>query len=340
MAPSSAAVRTAQASEFALTGARAWLITDGKMGSDRLAEGVAAALGLSADLKHARPRAPFKWLAPLGPADPRDRVGQPGSQFAPPWPDIAIAVGRRSAPSLRAVRSAAKGGCFTVFLLDPRAGTGIADVIWVPEHDSLRGDNVITTPTGPHPFTPARLARLRAHVPPDIAALPRPRIAVLLGGRTKAYPFTDAEHDHLAGSLRALAQSGAGLLVTTSRRTHGDLLDAVVAATASAQRLIYTGGEPNRYGEFLAHADGFVVTGDSINMTGEAAATGRPIHVFLPAGGRDKFRRFHAGLEARGITRPLPQTWADWAGWSYDPLDSTGAIAAEIARRHAVWSQA
>ena len=37
----------------------------------------------------------------------------------------------------------------------------MSDLIWVPEHDLRRGPNVMTTPTAPHSFTPARLAALR-----------------------------------------------------------------------------------------------------------------------------------------------------------------------------------
>ena len=75
------------------------------------------------------------------------------------------------------------------------------------------------------------------------------------------------------------------------------------------------------------------MTADSVNMTGEACATGRPVLVFTPSGGSAKFHRFHAALQARGATRPLPETLDAIPDWSYEPLQSVEEIAREVERR-------
>ena len=117
---------------------------------------------------------PFVWLMPRGPIDPRDGPERPNSPIRPPFPDIVIASGRRAVPYLRAVKKASNGLSFTVFLKDPRTGTGAADLIWVAEHDRLRGANVLVTTTSPHRLAPERLAQARANPPAAIAALPSP----------------------------------------------------------------------------------------------------------------------------------------------------------------------
>ena len=76
----------------------------------------------------------------------------------------------------------------------------------------------------------------------------------------------------------------------------------------------------------------FIVTADSVNMAGEAAATGKPIHIFTPSGGSGKFARFHAGLAACGATRELSAEGLSET-WTYVPLNSAPQIAAEILRR-------
>lgn len=320
-----------------LRGRRAWLITDGKTGSNRIVEGVAARLSVDAELKTVNPGGVFRLLAPFGPVDPAERFGKPGSRFTPPWPEIAIAIGRRSAPYVRALKQRTSGRCFTVYMLDPKAGVGIADVIWVPAHDRLRGPNVFTTPTSPHPFTAERLAELRNALPPDISALPRPRISVLLGGRNGSYQFTAMEHQRFREAVSSVRDLGASFMITPSRRTHPELFEAALSATAGTSRLVIEPDGPNRYPEFLAHADAFIVTADSVNMTGEAAATGRPVFVFDPPGGKSKFRRFHDGLRARGVTRPLPDRLAAFEPWTYEPIDSTAVICDEIEKRWARW---
>ncbi|MEL6872557.1 MAG: mitochondrial fission ELM1 family protein [Pseudomonadota bacterium] len=325
-----------------LEGLRGWIISDGKAGSESQATGIATALGLAFEVKRVAPGGLYRLIAPWGPPDPKLRLGEAGSDFAPPWPDVAIAIGRRSAPVLRALRHRSDGRSFAVMLLDPKAGRGIADVIWVPEHDRLRGDNVITTPTSPHPFTPERLAALRSQTPPEIAALAGPRVAVLVGGRTRVFRYTDADHARFAEALDALGAAGASLMITTSRRTHAELADIARAAAGRYPSLLFDGDGPgpNPYAEFLAQADAIFVTADSISMTGEAAATGRPVHVFHPSRGSAKFDRFHRALEAVGATRRWTAAFDEAASLfegGGEPIDPTAEIAREIGVRYNRW---
>ena len=161
-------------------------------------QGVAEALGLDATLKRVAPAGVFRLASPWAPVAPKEKFGTPGSLFAPPWPDVAFATGRLTTPYIRALKRKAGLHTFTVVLQDPKTGPGTADLIWVPQHDRRRGPNVITTLTAPHSFSATRFADLRSHVPPEIAALPGPRFAVILGGKNGVYKFTD-EDDQRAG---------------------------------------------------------------------------------------------------------------------------------------------
>lgn len=315
-----------------LAGHSAWILTTGLAGMDVQTRGLAEALGLDYTMKPIAPKGIFKLLAPWGPVAPSERFGAPGSTFAPPWPDVAISLGRSSIPYMRALRRRAPE-TFTIVMLDNKAGRGVADVIWVPQHDRLRGPNVITTLTAPHSFTPERLAELRRAVPAEIAALPRPRVAVILGGKNAVYEFRAEDDARFAGALQSLGALGASFMITPSRRTHQRLREVTEEATRTFPRILWDGEGANPYGDFLAHADALVVTADSVNMTGEAAATGRPVLVFTPSAGSDKFRRFHAALQGHGATRPLPERVEAIPNWSYEPLHSAETIAREIERR-------
>ncbi len=315
-------------------GRRAWLITDGKAGMDAQVIGVAEALRLKYEMKRVAPPWPFKWLAPFGPVAPSEKFARPDSPlFKPNWPEIALATGRQSIPYLRALRKKAGASTFTVILQDPRTGLDSADLIWVPAHDRLRGANVITTLTAPHKFTPSYLARLRQTTPVDIAVLPHPRVAVILGGPNRVYDYTAADIERLTTSLASLVRLKAGFMISASRRTPERLINAVSAVTEGQPRMLYTGVGKNPYELFLAHADWLVVTADSVNMCGEACATGRPVFVFEPTGGSKKFSRFLQGLKDHGAVRELPAKIERLDSWTYQPLDSASVIAAEIARR-------
>lgn len=312
---------------------RCWIITDGKAGMDVQARGVADALGIPYEFKRVAPRGVWAVAAPWGPVAPSERFGQPGSAFAQPWPDIAIATGRASIPYIRALKRRAGARTYTVVLQDPKTGPGTADLIWVPAHDTRRGANVITTLTAPHSFSPIRLSELRAHVPPAIAALPKPRVAVILGGKNGVYDFTEPDDERFAASLASLGRLGASFMITPSRRSHQRLIRAADKATDGCPRILWDGQGENPYPQFLAHADALIVTADSVNMCGEACATGKPVFVFAPSGGSAKFSRFHDGLTSAKAVRPLPRDFAAIEQWTYPPIDSAATIAAEIRAR-------
>ncbi len=316
-----------------LAGAAAWIITDGKAGMDVQARGVADALGLVYEMKHVAPSGIWRMTAPWGPVAPAEKFGSAGSPFAPPWPRVAIATGRASIPYIRRLRRLAGPGTYTVVLQDPKTGPGTADLIWVPEHDRRRGANVMTTVTAPHSFTTHRLAELRAAMPAEIAALPGPRVAVILGGKNGVYRFKESDDDRFREALRSIGALGASFMITPSRRTHQRLVRAADDATRDRPRILWDMTGANPYPQFLANADALVVTADSVNMNGEACATGRPVWVFHPSGGSSKFRRFHEALQRYGATRPLPDRVTAIGALNYVPLDAADLIAREIERR-------
>src|SRR5262245_13296520 len=317
----------------AVRGSSGWIVSDGKAGHDAQTRGVFDALGLEYQIKRVDPSGIWKALSPWGPVDPAERFGTAQGQFHAPWPDFAIAVGRLTTAYIRRIKRVSGRATYTIILEDPKVGADAADLFWVPEHDRLRGPNVITSLTAPHSFTTRRIVELRRSMPPEIAALPAPRITVPLGGPNGDYRYTSAAVAHLAAALRSLAALGAGLMVTPSRRTPTEVAASVRDATAGLRCWFWDGAGENPYPQFLAHADAFVVPADSVNMTGEACATGKPVYVFRPDGGSRKFARFHAALARHGATRPLPARFERLEAWSYAPLNSAETIAAEIARR-------
>lgn len=323
------------------TGVRAWILQSGKIGHEVNCLGVARELGLEPELRAVRSRPFFDFFAPWGPIDPRDRPSRPGSPLAPPFPDLVFASGRVTAPHLRAIKRASGGRSFTIFLQDPRAGTGAADLIWVPEHDRLRGDNVVVTLTSPHPLRPEVLAAARRAIDPRLAGLPADRIGLVLGGPSGSHRFDHHDIFALAEIAREVVLSGRGLMVTPSRRTPPELMEAIRAAVAASRAperaFVWDGAGENPYAQILAQASALVVTGDSVNMLGEAAATGAPVFIYEPSGGAAKMTGFIDRLVQQGAARRLPAIRPpDWmaARWTYAPVDATATIADAVARRY------
>jgi len=304
-----------------------WVLTDGKAGDEGQCLGVAERLGVAPEIRRVKPRKPFAWLMPRGPIDPREAPDRPDSPIRPPLPDIVIASGRRAVAYLKSVKKASNGRTFTVFLKDPRTGTGAADLIWVSEHDGLRGDNVLVTTTSPHRLTPEKLAAARATPPAAIAALPTPRVAVLVGGDSRHHHFSAADIERLGSQLDAFARSGASLMGSPSRRTSPALATAVSAVFAKHGHWWWDGTGENPYLALIANAEAIVVTADSTNMIGEATATGVPVLVFEPGGGHPKITALIAALERQGAVHRF---CGRLEGKAYEPIDSTPIIADAI----------
>lgn len=310
------------------TGLITWVLTDGKAGDELQALSVAEALGLDPEIRRVAPKPPFSWLMPWGPIDPRERPGAPASPLAPPFPDLLVASGRRAVAYLRFVKKATGGRTYTVFLKDPRTGPKAADLIWSPAYDRLRGPNVLNTLTPPHRVSARRIEAARANPDPRLVRLPHPRVAVLVGGDSRHHRFSDEDIARLARHLTSVAGTGAGLMVTASRRTPPALRAALTALTEQHGGFFWDGTGENPYVDLLALSDFIVATADSFNMIGEAAVTGRPILVFEPSGGHPKLDVYMRGLKAHGVVHPFQ---GRLEGQPYEPLNSTPEVAKAIA---------
>jgi mitochondrial fission protein ELM1 len=321
-----------EARDRPMAGLATWILTVDRIGNITQARGLAEVLGLDATLKIIAPRGIAAAIAPFGWPDRRDRFGVPGAPLGPPWPDVGIGIGRRAVPYLRAL-ARAHGGIFTIMMMDPNFFHRDFDVVWVPEHDGRSGRDIVSSPFAMHGFSPERLAALRAELPTFVRELPGPRITVVLGGRNKQYAYPPEDDQRLARALTSMAKLGCSFLVTPSRRSHPELLEAVRGAVAGRPHVFWDCQGENPYGTYLAAADQVVVTGDSANMTSEALATGRPVHVFIPSGEHGKFARLHETLFATGVARPLAATVETLAGWPASPIYGTDVVAREIERR-------
>jgi mitochondrial fission protein ELM1 len=303
----------------------AWVVTDGKPGMENQARGLAEAVGLPVVIHRIAPRAPWTWLAPLEIAARLETEG-----LGPPWPRLLIATGRQSIPYARAIKRRSPA-TFSVQIQSPGVPARHFDLVVPPRHDRLRGPNVIPTRGALHRVTPARLAAEAATWAPSLAHLPRPLVAVLIGGDNAVFRMTEAVADRLVAGLRAVAAAqGAGFAVTASRRTAPAIAARIRHGLDGLPAVMWDGAGENPYFGYLGLADHVVVTGDSVSMVSEALATGRPVHVLDLEGGSAKFAAFHEGLRADGLARPFA---APLASWTYAPLDDTGIVADEVRRR-------
>ena len=308
-----------------------WLLLDDRSGNRSQCFGVADALDLPYDEKELS----YSWMGKL----PNRLLGasflgisrESTLDLTPPWPDLVIAAGRRTAPVSRRIKRLSSGKTRLVQIMWPgKQGSEEFDLIAVPEHDQILNKfNKINILGSPHKITVESLRSLQEEWKPGLQDLPSPRIAVIVGGSTKNRTFTDAMATELGTLVSEMANRvGGSLLVTTSRRT-GKAADCLIN-TISAPAKIYRWGDggDNPYPAFLACADAIVVTGESMSMCSEACSGEGPVYIYAPDDLiTAKHNRLHEALYQRGYARPFDGTYTQW---QHPPLNSAQEIAAAV----------
>lgn len=314
--------------------AEIWVLADDRAGNVAQCLGVAEALGEPFTVKTIA----YDRLARLPNLLRPGLVGVSAASraaLAPPWPRLVIAAGRRTAPAARWIKR--RCGAKLVQIMDPGPpGRSGFDLIVSPAHDRLPpAANVLEVVGAPHRVTEARLAAEAEKWRPAFAHLPRPWVAVIVGGATKNRPFTVEMARALGGRVAGLAADlGGSLLLTTSRRT-GAAQEEALAACLPEPRLLhlYGRGGDNPYFGFLALADAVIVTGDSVSMCCEACASAAPVFLWAPEGwAAPKHARLHQSLYRGGYARPLDAV-ESLAAWERPRLNAALAAAAAIRDR-------
>ena len=312
---------------------RIWVLADDRVGNVSQGLGVAEALALPYEVKTIRydrwgglPNA-LRGAGLLG------VTGESRNALTAPWPDLVISAGRRTAPIARWIKR--QSGAFLVQIMDPGfPGRGDFDLIASPTHDRVPpAANILEIIGAPHRVTPSRLEAEAALWRPRFAHLPRPWVAVIVGGATRKKPFPVTMAQALGQRVAELA-SGGSVLLTTSRRT-GPEQEQALAQTLPEPRWLhlYSQGGDNPYFGFLALADAIVVTGDSVSMCCEACAAPAPVFIWAPEGWvAAKHARLHDSLFRLGVARPLTSA-ASFEPWPRPRLDAAGDIAKVIRER-------
>jgi len=314
---------------------RVWVLADDRVGHANQALAVAEALPHPFETKRLRYNALAQLPNALLGATLAHLTAQTRATLVPPWPDLVIAAGRRTAPAVRALRRAA-GGLHCVQCMWPGAGVADFDLIALPAHDRQRQlATVVRTLGAPHRVTAARLAEAAEAWAARLDSLPRPRIALLLGGATRRRNFTADDAKRLAEQAAAI---GGSVMMTSSRRTPVAVRDILAGSLRPHHRYDWSeDGTDNPYLGYLALADALVVTGDSTGMCTEACATGLPVYIFAPPDMiAAKHRALHEALYGAGLAQPLESATKDLYQPDAAPLDDAATVAMAIRERELI----
>jgi mitochondrial fission protein ELM1 len=266
-----------------VTAPRIWVLLGPRTGDNNQALALAEALGLPFEtrtLGYNRLQALSVWLPPT--ALTLDRASR--RHLRPPWPDLVIAIGRRSVPVARWIKRRNGGRTKLVRIGHPRIDPALFDlVITTRQYPVPPGDNVLLLP-----LAMSRFSTSPEPTPDEIewfAGPPPPHRLLAIGGATKYWSLST---ERVVEAVNSLQQRNGSLVVATSRRTDPQVTRALRAALAAPAQLV--DGDFPRFPVLLNEADEIYVTGDSVSMLSEAILTGRPVGL-VPIEQDDKGRK-------------------------------------------------
>lgn len=304
-----------------------WTITDDFPGMKSQVMGLAEAVGLPTVHKTCKRRWPWGWLSLPG-GNPLNQLTPGSDPLSPPWPDLVITCGRRSAPLGLAIKKQNPKRTFCVHIQDPIFNVKEFDLIVAPEHDHLKGPNVVSTKGALHKITKEKIQEgVQAHQS-LFKGLPRPYSVVLIGGKTNRYNMPLKALEALIQSILQIRDVTQGsVLVTPSFRT--PFKDVLKKTLENEPNIFLADFEKvNPYFAMLGVADTLFVTDDSSSMLCEACFTGKPVYILPLLGHKNsKCKKFIEELAEEKIVR-IFQGRIDT--WTYKTFNDTEKVAALV----------
>ena len=267
---------------------KALLLTQGMHGMVSQVEGLARALGV--DYKHQSIKLKSFWnfippkLTPISENLVKEKFVCDCK--------LIISCGRKSVIPSVALKKRLGKEIFTIHIQDPKVSFKHFDLIISPEHDSIKGDNVITTKGAIHYLTKKEIRDNLNYL--DIKNEKRKLVSFIIGGPNKYYNYSDQSIHNLFTKIKTLfTPDKYKIMIIPSYRTPEKIIKKAFD-TFNFNHIVIKTVDKKAYLSALAIAENIIVTCDSSSMISEAALTGKPIYIanISPKKNDKRFQRF------------------------------------------------
>jgi len=269
---------------------RTWVMLGDKRGDNAQVETLVEALGWPVERRFLQPLPQWIYGKPrfaptLSHLDP-----ERSDPLTAPWPDLIITCGRRPSMAALWVRAQSGGSTRIVLVGKPSGYLRDFDLIVASRENQLPPfANVMTTVM---PFMQVDATAVQAATldwASRLADLPRPLVAILVGGETNPFVMDASVAHQLVAEAQRVSADGGTPFICTSRRTTDDVIEVLKHDLPSGAHLYTYSSDAeasqNPYLALLGTADAFAVTADSISMQVEVVRLGKPLAILpLPVG--------------------------------------------------------
>ena len=300
---------------------KALLLTQGMHGMVSQVEGLTKALGLS--YKHQKIELKSFWnLIPPKISPISENLVK--NKFVCDC-KVIISCGRKSVIPSISLKKRLGNQIFNIHIQDPKVSFKHFDLIVSPEHDNLKGENIINTTGAIHYLNKKEINDNSNYLGIEKDKR-RELVAFIIGGPNKYYKYSEKQIHELFNKVKTLfTPDKFKIIVIPSYRTPENILK-IAFNTFSINHHVVKNIDKKAYLSALAISNYIVVTCDSTSMISEAAMTGKPVYIammksFKPT---SRFKKFYSQLKDLGITRELEDRIESW---SYNSLNEVSRIA-------------
>ena len=299
---------------------KALLLTQGMHGMVSQVEGLARALGLT--YKHQSIKLKPFWnllppkLSPISENLVKDKFVCDSK--------VIISCGRKSVIPSIALKKRLGKEIFTIHIQDPKVSFKHFDLIISPEHDNIKGDNIIKTKGAIHYLTKKEVKDNLNYL--NVNKEKKKLVAFIIGGPNKYYNYNDQTIHQLFTKIKTLFTTDKyKIIIVPSYRTPEKIVKKAFD-TFNFNHIVIKTVDKKAYLSALALADISVVTCDSTSMISEAAITGKPVYIAMMKSNKNngRFKKFYSLLTDLGITRELKDSIEEW---SYESLNEVNRVA-------------
>jgi mitochondrial fission protein ELM1 len=307
-----------------MTKLKGLLLTEGMHGMISQVEGLAKALDL--DFIHEKIEINNFWkLFPPKVTPVQDFVfkNKIDSQF-----DVVISCGRKSVIPSIYLKKKFKNKIINIHIQEPKVFLDNFDFVVAPEHDGLKGNNVLTSKGAVHYLTNDELDQNENYLKSRINSQKK-IVTLILGGPTRYYDYNNRVIDVIFSKIEQnFIKNNYQVIIIPSMRTPQNIIEKAKNYFDKDQ-IIIPNVDKKAYLSSLKISDHIIVTCDSTSMISEAAITGKPIYVAqMPAiKNNQRFKSFFNLFESLNIIKELNNSIENW---TYTKLNETNKIANQI----------
>ena len=252
-------------------------------------------------------------------------------KFNVPDFDIIISCGRKSVIPSIYLKKNSKKKTFNIHIQDPKVSLSNFDFIIAPEHDGLKGKNVIISKGAIHYLTLNEIKNNHNYLI-DKLNKDKDYLLLILGGPNKYYDYDDKNLINIFDNIKIISKTnGLQTIIIPSMRTPKKTID-LASEQIGEENFVVKDIDKKAYLSGLSLAKYIVVTCDSTSIISEASMTGKPIYIAdLPPKRHDlRFKKFRKLFSELNITKNLNKKLEIW---SYKSLNETARIAEIIKKQ-------